>query len=176
MGLYIGEVKYKIFIILKLILDIDGVLVTTPAWKQPEFLPDGFMKFNTKAAQNLAYLVERFNPSIILSTTHRINYSLAEWQEIFKIRGIYPVAISKINNLVAIREMESRATEILKWIESEVKQEAYIIIDDDLSLHDLPSEIKNKCVLTKPLIGLDAEATQKAIDIFLTIYSEAKEA
>ena len=29
-----------------LLLDIDGVLETSPSWKQPEFLEDKFYKFN----------------------------------------------------------------------------------------------------------------------------------
>lgn len=47
---------------MKNILDIDGVLVTTPGWKRPEILADGFIKFNEKAVQNLANLLKEWMP------------------------------------------------------------------------------------------------------------------
>ena len=40
------------------LLDIDGVLVTTPPWKSVELLSDGFMKFNETAVKNLNLLVQ----------------------------------------------------------------------------------------------------------------------
>ena len=41
----------------------------------------------------------------------------------------------------------------------------YVVIDDDLSINGLPNSIKEKCVLTKPLIGLDEEAMYKVMSI-----------
>ena len=41
----------------------------------------------------------------------------------------------------------------------------YVVLDDDLSLHGLPPDLKSRCVLTKPLLGLDAAATQRALHI-----------
>lgn len=44
-----------------ILLDIDGVLVTTPSWKSTEQLSDGFMKFNENAADNVAILFKETN-------------------------------------------------------------------------------------------------------------------
>ena len=69
-----------------ILLDIDGVLVTTPSWKQVEHLSDGFMKFSDVAVSNLATLYKETKASVVLTTTHRINYSENQWKEIFKFR------------------------------------------------------------------------------------------
>jgi 16S rRNA C1402 (ribose-2'-O) methylase RsmI len=148
-----------------ILLDIDGVLVTTPSWKVAELLADGFLKFNEKASRNLARIVEETKADIVLTTTHRISYSLEEWKILFNARGIYPDSISKLNNITTLSSMANRAAEIKEWIDNCTNNEKFVVIDDDLSINDLPNSIKAKCVLTKPLIGLDEEATQKALDI-----------
>lgn len=81
-----------------LLLDIDGVLETSPSWKQPEFLEDKFYKFNENSRKNFIEVINKINPEIILTTTHRINYNLTEWNKIFELRGINVSKISKINN------------------------------------------------------------------------------
>jgi len=148
-----------------ILLDIDGVLVTTPSWRTTELLSDGFLKFNEKAAKNLASILERTQAAIVLTTTHRINYSITEWKELLQSRGIYPSAISKLNDVSSLGEMANRATEINEWVEKQKGSEKFVVIDDDLSINDLPPYIKEKCVQTKPLIGLDDEATEKALNI-----------
>jgi HAD domain in Swiss Army Knife RNA repair proteins len=61
-----------------ILLDIDGVLVTTPSWRTTEILSDGFMKFNEAAVTNLRRLITETNADIILTTTHRITYSIGQ--------------------------------------------------------------------------------------------------
>ena len=56
-----------------LLLDIDGVLETSPSWKQPELLEDKFYKFNENSRKNFIEVINKINPEIILTTTHRIN-------------------------------------------------------------------------------------------------------
>ena len=148
-----------------ILLDIDGVLVTTPPWRTIEQDSDGFLKFNKKAAKNLARIVYETKAAIVLTTTHRINYSINKWEEILQTRGIYPSSISKLNDIATLNEMADRATEIKEWVDKQKKDEKFVIIDDDLSINDLPAIIKEKCVLTKPLIGLDDEATLRALYI-----------
>lgn len=63
--------------------------------------------------------------------------------------------------------MPNRATEILEWVEQKGEVENFVIIDDDLSINSLPVSIKQKWVSTKPMIGLDDEATDKALRILL---------
>ena len=62
-----------------LLLDIDGVLETSPIWKKPEFLEDKFYKFNENSQKYLIEIIEKIKPEIILTTTHRINFNLDEW-------------------------------------------------------------------------------------------------
>jgi hypothetical protein len=57
-----------------ILLDIDGVLFTTPIWQQVEILKDGFMKFNENATDNLALLYHKTKANIVLTSTHRIKY------------------------------------------------------------------------------------------------------
>ena len=148
-----------------ILLDIDGVLVTTPSWRKVELHADGFMKFNEMAAKNLARILAQTNASIVLTTTHRINYSDSEWVALLHTRGVKASSISKINNAESIEEMADRAAEISAWIATHGFEERFVILDDDLSLHGLAAEIKARCVLTKPLIGLNTEAAEKAIAI-----------
>lgn len=151
-----------------ILLDIDGVLVTTPSWRSTEILADGFMKFNEKAAANLQRLVAETKADIILTTTHRVSYSIDTWKDIFKQRGILGNAISKINNKNSVRDMLDRATEIKDWYDKIGDQYNFVVVDDDLSLNGLPAVLKSRCVITKPLIGLDEEATAKALKILQT--------
>src|SRR5687767_10967161 len=99
-----------------ILLDIDGVLVTTPSWRSAEQLPDGFLKFNEKATKNLARIISETKASIVLTSTHRINYSIEEWKELLGSRGIYPSSLTKLNEKVALNEMDDRATEIREWV------------------------------------------------------------
>jgi hypothetical protein len=148
-----------------ILLDIDGVLVTTPSWKAAEQLPDGFLKFNDRAAMNLAKLIDATNASIVLTTTHRISFTVEKWKELFQARGIPVESIKKLNEVTSVNGMSRRSAEIIEWVDKQDEKEKFVIIDDDLSINDLPAEIKKKCVLTKSLIGLDEEGVDKALNI-----------
>ncbi len=148
-----------------ILLDIDGVLVTTPSWKPAELLADGFLKFNEKAASNLARIIAETNASVVLTTTHRISYPVEKWKELLQTRGINPASISKINEVTALCDMADRAIEIQEWVNKQVSGERFVIVDDDLSINGLPPSIKEKCVLTSPMIGLDEAAATKALDV-----------
>ena len=117
-----------------LLLDIDGVLETSPIWKKPEFLEDKFYKFNENSQKYLIEIIEKIKPEIILTTTHRINFNLDEWNEIFKLRGIYVSKITKINNAKNITEIKNRNIEIEEWF-TKNKTANFLIIDDDKSLN-----------------------------------------
>ena len=152
-----------------ILLDIDGVLVTTPSWKVPDQLADNFMKFNETATENLAKLYNETNASIVLTTTHRINFSIEKWFEIFNVRGLNFQNISKINDRNSIDTLLDRATEIKEWVEKFGGQANYVVIDDDLSINGLSDSIKERCILTKPLIGFDKFCLEKALDILKLI-------
>jgi len=117
-----------------ILLDIDGVLVTTPAWRTTEHLPDGFLKFNERAASNLSKIIDKTNAAIVLTTTHRINYSVDKWKELLRTRGICPSSVSKLNDLTTLSDMADRATDIKEWVDKEKNDRNFVIIDDDLPL------------------------------------------
>jgi 16S rRNA C1402 (ribose-2'-O) methylase RsmI len=134
-------------------LDIDGVMVPATNWKSPEFLEDGFPVFSKKATEALKKIVSE-ESTIILTTSHKSRYSLREWKSIFEARGIL---IDKLERLVDNENLLSRKDEIINWFKSNTVNEAFIIIDDDKSLNDLPTSLKDHLILTSPLIGLNSE-------------------
>lgn len=148
-----------------ILLDLDGVLITTPSWRTLEIEPDGFFKFNTYATRNLAAILAETNASLVLTTSHRINYSLTEWATFLKTRGLLPSAITKVNERTTLSPVGSRAGEIAAWVTTQGATANYVVLDDDLSLHGLPPAIKSRCVLTKPLLGLDTDATERVLHI-----------
>ena len=152
---------------MKILLDIDGVLITTPGWRVTEKHIDGFLKFNEKAETNLIRLIIETNATIVLTTTHRISYSIEKWKEIFNNRGIPVKCIEKINSVNSISLMLDRGLEIKEWIENYGTGLKYVILDDDLSINALPHEIKEKWIATKSMIGLDENGTDRAIQILI---------
>ncbi|MDJ0365831.1 HAD domain-containing protein [Hymenobacter sp. H14-R3] len=148
-----------------ILLDLDGVLITTPAWRAVEQHADGFLQFNAQATANLAHLLRETGAAILLTTSHRINYSLAEWAAFLRTRGLVPAALSKVDERTSLWPASTRAAEITAWVSQHGAAENYVILDDDLSLHSLPPALKNRWVPTKPLIGLDDAATQQAFTI-----------
>ncbi len=154
-----------------ILLDIDGVLETTPAWRRVEIDSDGFMKLNERALENLSILHKTTNASIVLTTTHRIKYDETKWKEIFRARGLNFETISKLNDKTELGQLMDRGTEIKEWVETKGHSKNYIIIDDDQSINALPDYIKDRWVATRPLIGFDKEALEKAL-LILTVKSK----
>jgi hypothetical protein len=146
-----------------ILLDIDGVLEITPPWKHPEILDDGFMKLNENALKNLSILHKNTNASIVLTTTHRINYDIPQWKAIFNTRGLNFETITKINDKTEISQLLDRGTEIKEWVDREGTNQNYIILDDDPSILALPNSIKERWIATKSSIGFDKTALEKAL-------------
>jgi hypothetical protein len=131
-------------------LDIDGVMVPAKSWKTPDLLDDGFPAFSKVACVTLQRIISE-NDTVILTTSHKSNYTIQEWKNIFKHRGI------EISALKALPENScrmSRKDEILKWFNHNKIDEAFIIIDDDSSLNDLPLDLKKHLIQPSPYIGL----------------------
>ena len=131
-------------------LDIDGVMVPAAGWKTPELLEDGFPMFTQKATKALGDIL---SPStrVILSTSHRDRYSIDQWKEIFKKRGLH---IKNLERLAPVQIPAKRKDEIQEWFKSNPVPDNFVIIDDDKSLYALPKSIKDHLVITSPLIGL----------------------
>ena len=136
-----------------LLLDIDGVLETSPSWKQPEFLEDKFYKFNENSRKNFIEVINKINPEIILTTTHRINYNLTEWNKIFELRGINVSKISKINNAKKAIDIKKRNVEIEEWFLNNRTAE-FLILDDDKILNELTDNLKNRWIQIDPMLGI----------------------
>ncbi|WP_416178160.1 HAD domain-containing protein [Acinetobacter sp. SEK541] len=144
--------KAPIFIMI-LLLDIDGVLENSPSWKKPEFLEDKFYKFNENSLKNLIEIIDKINPEIILTTTHRVNYNLMEWKQIFELRGIHVGKISKINDAKKAIDIKTRNVEIEEWF-SNNKTAEFLILDDDKSLNELTDNLKNRWIQIDSMLGI----------------------
>lgn len=149
---------------MRVLLDIDGVMVTTPSWKQVEVLEDHFSAFNKRASACLQKILSETNASLVLTTSHKSRFNTSEWKSIFKKRGIN---VTKLECLEKNNSNLNRKQEILNWFDSSSQQQdqRFVILDDDKSLNDLPASIKERCVITSSLIGLNEEAAQLAIGI-----------
>ena len=131
-------------------LDIDGVMVPAKGWKAPELLQDGFPAFSSQAISVLQPLVAE-GATVMLTTSHKSNYSIQEWKEIFRKRGI---TIDKLGVLDKNVGNLNRREEIMQWININLDNDNFVIMDDDKSLNDLPAFLKAKLLLTSSHIGL----------------------
>jgi hypothetical protein len=146
-----------------ILLDIDGVMVPANSWKKPEFHDDGFPMFSAKSVQALQKIISETNANVLLTTSHKSSYTLAQWRKIFSSRGI---SANKIDKLPHNHSNADRKAEILNWYRLKHKpNEHFVIIDDDKSLNSLPDNIKENLVLTSSLVGLTDEIADSAISI-----------
>ena len=133
-----------------ILLDIDGVLVPAKSWQAPQIMQDGFPAFSNNAVLVLNQLFTG-NETIILTSSHKAHYSIREWKEIFKQRGL---TVSHLSSLPENKDNLSRKDEILNWYRSKKVNDIFLIIDDDKSLHDLPPPLKEKWLETSSQVGL----------------------
>ena len=133
-----------------ILLDIDGVMVSAKSWSSPMILEDGFSVFKANAKSTLNALIKVTNAKIVLTTSHKYRFTIEEWQNIFRVRGI---KIDEIDRLPKNEDYLSRKEEIINWY-STSNLEQFVIIDDDSTLHELPKFLKERWVRTKPIIGL----------------------
>lgn len=155
------------------LLDIDGVMVHANPHRPIELDTDGFYKFNAVAVQILQSTIYFTKDQIVLSSSHRFKYSVAEWRKIFVRRGLnfrflsildFSRRQAKVQDAVDLHDRISRRTEIFEWITAnKVSEQDVIIIDDDKSLNDLPKKLKERLVLTNPYVGLTDQSTLNAV-------------
>lgn len=145
-----------------LLLDIDGVMVPARSWKSPEFLNDGFPAFSSKAIRVIQDLIND-NFTVILTTSHKSNFSINEWKNIFRVRGI---DIQNLNLLPNNIHNRSRKDEIVSWFSTRIVAENFVIIDDDKSLNELPIFLKEHLVQTAAHIGLTEDHLPLIFSIF----------
>jgi HAD domain in Swiss Army Knife RNA repair proteins len=143
-------------------LDIDGVMVPAKGWKSPEFLNDGFPAFSNRAANVLQSLISE-DVTIMLTTSHKSKFSIEEWKNIFKNRGIN---IEKLESLPENFNNLSRKDEIVNWFNFNNVDEGFVIVDDDKSLNELPNFLKENLIQTNSYIGLTEEHSEAIKSIF----------
>jgi hypothetical protein len=134
-------------------LDIDGVMVPAKSWKIPELLDDGFPAFSVTASIALRQLITN-DVTVMLTTSHKSNFTIQQWHSIFKKRGI---EIPLLKSLPENKTMLSRKDEILRWFNQNPFDEEFLIIDDDSSLNDLPIDLKKHLIQPSPYIGLSED-------------------
>lgn len=146
---------------MKILLDIDGVMIPARPWQTYELGSDGFGMFNKMAVINLNQIITSCrNPEIILTTSHKHSFTLKQWQDIFSNRGVLPTQISRLDSNSSVM---SRKDEILNWcLKNPIDN--FIVIDDDKGLNSMDSVFKeDHLILTNPTIGLNKIATEDAI-------------
>jgi len=146
-----------------ILLDIDGVMLPANSWSKPEILEDGFPMFNSRSIKALQRIITETNASLLLTTSHKSKYTVSQWRDIFKTRGI---DAKKINRLSSNSLEITRKDEILNWYNTKhLSNEDFVILDDDKKLNDLPADIKNNLILTSASVGLTDELADNAISI-----------
>lgn len=133
-----------------ILLDIDGVMVAAKSWKSPELLEDGFPAFSLNSIHVLKNLINE-STTIVLTTSHKSKFSIEEWKKIFELRGLTLNSLKVLDENI---ENLNRKDEILNWFNLNNVNEDFVIIDDDTSLNDLPTFLKDRFVLTSSFIGL----------------------
>lgn len=144
-----------------LILDLDGVLITSPSWKSDELDSDGYSKFNENCVRNLNQLLSKYDFEIWLSSTRRTVKKIGEFNEIFSRRNIITPIVGFVPNYL---NCKTRRNEIEKFVK-EYQISRYLIVDDDKSLNGLESEQKTNLILTEFHKGFDSEKLEQAIQI-----------
>ena len=135
-----------------IILDLDGVLITTPPWRRDEVENDGYSKFNFMAIEKFNMLTDElsFEYELWLISDRRRGKTLEQFNKIFKNRNIK----KSIDGFVPIYGYISRKEEFEKFIH-ENEFDNMILIDDDSSLDGLID--KSSWIKTKSLIGFGIE-------------------
>jgi hypothetical protein len=143
-----------------ILLDFDGVMIPSKPWNPVNLMSDGFYEFSTSAIYNLNQIVKETGAEIILITSHKTSYTNSEWIRIFETRDI----LGNVSRLDDDLIHSKRLNEVLNWCELN-KSDKFVILDDDKSLNDLPTTIKNHLVLCDSGIGLTIEKVELAIKI-----------
>ena len=115
-------------------LDIDGVLNSwrwykdqTLKGKHVSMLPDD--QIDPKAVTRLNTIIERTGAKVVVSSTWRLNRTVAQLAEILGSKGFTGEVIGKTGRRGGPRPQ--RGDEIQDWLNENVGVERFVIIDDD---------------------------------------------
>lgn len=143
-----------------ILLDLDGVLITTPAWKPDLLHADGYSDFNAEAVACFNKLLFHANAEIWLTSSRRQQKALSEFNQIFSNRNI---AAQITGYIPGGTNSQNRLAEINAFLNHE-QVRSFLILDDDPGLHDLSAERKKHWVQTSPLIGFNHEKLAEALE------------
>jgi hypothetical protein len=146
-----------------LLLDLDGVLITTPPWKADKMDSDGYSSFNNSCVDNMNKLLKTSSFEIWLSSSRRKHKSLEEFNTIFSNRGI----MQSIHGFLPKYEYCKNRKEELEQFLSEREIVNYLIIDDDKSLHSLDNKFDGKVIHTLLQTGFNEEKLNEALKMLL---------
>jgi hypothetical protein len=132
-----------------ILLDLDGVMITTKSWESDFILSDNFAEFNPKAVIKLNQLLKETGYNIILTSARRYVHDIDQMNSFFKTRGIEGKIIEYLP-LYDLNLRYSRFDEVMRFIQK-YRPENYLVIDDDKSLWQLGND---KWIKTDSMIGL----------------------
>ena len=125
-----------------LFLDHDGVICLAPQWgsrfKNKEGLDSVFDRFDSKAIRILNEIIDETDCEIVISSDWRFHATLAQMQELYRLRGIKKVPIDYTRDFSSTLEKaaESRSWEILDWVKAHPGITHWVAVDDlDMSEH-----------------------------------------
>ncbi len=151
--------------VILLLLDLDGVLITTPPWKREEQLSDGYSAFSKNCVSNLNRILELGRFEIWLSSSRRKAKTILEFNQIFDFRGIN----QSITGMLPEYPREYSRKQELESFLSQKPDSSFLILDDDKSLNDLDDSLKKYLVQTQFLKGFNDDSFLEASNIVIDI-------
>ena len=140
---------------LVLFLDIDGVLICLPP--SGEQIDDP--RPSLEAIQNLNLLIQVTGANVVVSSTWRVDRSVAELDALLKSWGFrYDV----LNKTTQSGGDDDRAKDIQTWLSAHGGVENFVILDDD---RQELAELAKHWVMPKPDVGLQLHDVSQAIRI-----------
>ena len=136
-----------------ILLDLDGVMIIHPPWRDGEKLDDGFAAFTEESVECLNEIVHQTGYDIVLSSSRRLTIDIDTMNGYFKTRGV----IKPIKAYMPVYHTGAwwRRVEEIEQFLADNKSKNYMIIDDDKSLGDLKD--KSDWIQTYMSIGLKSE-------------------
>lgn len=143
-----------------ILLDLDGVLITTPPWRPDKMHDDGYSDFNMECVAHLNQLSRTVEANWWLSSTRRAGKTEEEFRTIFSNRQLN----IELKGFLPIQEtLTMRKTEVDQFLDK-MRPKNYLIIDDDSSLNGLENSRKQQWIRTDPLIGFNNSTLELALE------------
>lgn len=137
-----------------ILLDLDGVLITTVPWEPDKMHEDGYSDFNPICVTNLNRIIKDTGYDIVLSSTRRLKVDIHKMSEYFRARGVSKEIIAYVPDYSVDDERKlNRREEIEIFLETH-QPKNYLILDDDKSLSGASEEIQSNWIQTYLMTGL----------------------